>query len=90
MSSGKHHDVLATTCIKFLTLVVGKQIHRDLFGAEETLTEVVKNIAIPNVTMRAADEECFEVGWARGWSRLFGNPVYEYCHTAKTKRDPPH
>ena len=63
MSAGKHHDVLATTCIKFLTLVVGKQIHRDLFGAEETLTEIVKNIAIPNVTVRPADEECFEVGW---------------------------
>eukprot|EP00904_Undaria_pinnatifida_P010098 jgi/Undpi1/6218/HiC_scaffold_20.g08702.m1 len=60
VSAGKHHDVLATTCIKFLTLVVGKQIHKDLFGAEETLTEIVKNIAIPNVTMRAADEECFE------------------------------
>lgn len=61
MSAGKHHDVLATTCIKFLTLVVGKQIHKELFGAEDTLTEIVKNIAIPNITMRAADEETFEV-----------------------------
>lgn len=61
MSAGKHHDILATTCIKFLTLVVGKQMHKDLFGREETLTEIVKKIAIPNITMRAADEELFEV-----------------------------
>eukprot|EP00903_Cladosiphon_okamuranus_P009495 g9047.t1 len=60
VSAGKHHDILATTCIKFLTLVVGKQIHKDLFGQEETLTEIVKKIAIPNITMRAADEELFE------------------------------
>ena len=61
VSAGKHHDALATTCIKFLTLVVGKQIHRELFGSEETLREIVKNIAIPNVKMRPADEETFEV-----------------------------
>lgn len=67
MSAGKHHDVLATTCIKFLTLVVGKQIHKDLFGSDETLTEIVKKIAIPNITMRAADEEIFEVGRVRFW-----------------------
>ncbi|CAN0047642.1 unnamed protein product [Ascophyllum nodosum] len=60
VSAGKHHDALATTCIKFLTLVVGKQIHRELFGSEETLREIVKNIAIPNVKMRPADEETFE------------------------------
>lgn len=61
VSAGKHHDIVATTCIKFLTLVVGKQIHKDLFGSEATLTEIIQKIAIPNITMRAADEELFEV-----------------------------
>ncbi|CAM9702124.1 unnamed protein product, partial [Ectocarpus sp. 13 AM-2016] len=60
VSAGKHHDIVATTCIKFLTLVVGKQIHKDLFGSEATLTEIIQKIAIPNITMRAADEELFE------------------------------
>lgn len=62
VSAGKHHDALATNCIRFLTLVVGKAMHKELFGAEATLTEIIKNIAIPNVMMRAADEETFEVG----------------------------
>lgn len=74
VSAGKHHDVLATTCIKFLTLVVGKQIHKDLFGSEETLTEIVKKIAIPNITMRAADEEIFEVGSVCRASRVLSAP----------------
>ncbi|CAM9270853.1 unnamed protein product [Discosporangium mesarthrocarpum] len=61
VSPAKRHDMLTITCIKFLTSVVGKEMHKDLFGSDSTLTEIIKNIAVPNVTMREADEETFEV-----------------------------
>lgn len=52
-------------------------MHKDLFGAEETLTEIVKNIAIPNVKLRAADEETFEVCSLRVYIPFGHNGNYE-------------
>ena len=54
------HDILATTCIKFLSSLVGKPMHKGLFQAKETLTQIISNIVIPNLLIRDVDEEQFE------------------------------
>jgi exportin-2 (importin alpha re-exporter) len=54
------HDILATTCIRFLTSIVGKQMHTELFAAPGTLRQIVENIVVPNLRLRESDEEMFE------------------------------
>jgi exportin-2 (importin alpha re-exporter) len=54
------HDVLATTCIKFLSSLVGKPMHKALFQGKETLQQIISNIVIPNLHIRQVDEEQFE------------------------------
>ena len=54
------HDILATTCIKFLSSLVGKPMHKELFQAKETLQQIITNIVIPNLLIREVDEEQFE------------------------------
>jgi len=54
------HDILATTCIKFLSSLVGKPMHKSLFQDESTLKQIITNIVIPNLKIREADEERFE------------------------------
>jgi exportin-2 (importin alpha re-exporter) len=54
------HDTLATTSIKFLSSLVQKLMHRDLFKEESTLRQIVLNIVIPNLKFRESDEERFE------------------------------
>jgi exportin-2 (importin alpha re-exporter) len=56
----QRHDVLATTCIRFLTAIVGKQMHAGLFKQEATLRSIVENIVVPNLRLRESDEELFE------------------------------
>lgn len=60
MSSFPKHDVLATTCIKFLSSLVGKLMHKQVFEAEETLRQIIAKIVIPNLMIRDTDEEKFE------------------------------
>lgn len=60
VSSFPKHDVLATTCITFLSLLVGKQIHKHLFQDLGTLKEIIAKIVIPNLMIREVDEERFE------------------------------
>ena len=54
------HDVLATTSIRFLSSLVKKLMHKDLFKDEATLRQIVGNIVIPNLMFRESDEERFE------------------------------
>lgn len=54
------HDILATTCIKFLASLIGKQMHKNLFQDPNTLKQIISNIVIPNLMIREADEERFE------------------------------
>ena len=54
------HDILATTCIKFLSSLIGKPMHRQLFQDEATLNQILANIVIPNLMIREVDEEKFE------------------------------
>lgn len=60
LSSYPKHDILATTCIKFLASLISKQMHRNLFQDPNTLKQIISNIVIPNLMIREADEERFE------------------------------
>jgi len=60
VSAQTKHDNLATTSIRFLTGLVAKQMHNNLFKDEATLKQIVLNIVIPNLYFREVDEERFE------------------------------
>jgi exportin-2 (importin alpha re-exporter) len=53
------YDILATSAIKFLTSVSGKQMNMALF-TEATLKDIVEHIVVRNLTATEADEELFE------------------------------
>jgi exportin-2 (importin alpha re-exporter) len=46
------HDTLVTTSIRFLSSLVAKLMHRDIFKEEATLREIVTRIVIPNLMIR--------------------------------------
>jgi len=54
------HDQVVVTSMKYLNILVGRQIYRDLFKETSTLQQIVANIVIPNMTIRESDEENFE------------------------------
>jgi exportin-2 (importin alpha re-exporter) len=54
------HDTLATTSIRFLSSLIQKQMHRQIFQSEDTLRQMVTKIIIPNLMLRESDEERFE------------------------------
>ena len=54
------NDILVTKSIKFLSLLVQREMHRGLFKEEATLRQIVLNIVIPNLMFRESDEERFE------------------------------
>ena len=53
------YDILATSAIKFLTSVGGKQMNMALF-TEPVLKDIVEHIVVRNLTATEADEELFE------------------------------
>ncbi|CAM6129189.1 unnamed protein product [Calypogeia fissa] len=60
VSLSPSHDRLATTAIKFLT-IVSKSVHHTLFADPSTLRQICESIVIPNVRLRDEDEELFEM-----------------------------
>lgn len=60
ISDKPKHDILATTSIKFLSGLLSKLMHKNLFEADSTLGEIVMKIVIPNLKFRECDEELFE------------------------------
>lgn len=60
ITSYPKHDVLATTSIRFLTSLIEKRMHQDLFKDEATLRQIIGKIVIPNLMFRESDEEKFE------------------------------
>ena len=54
------HDQVVVTSIKFLSIMVGRQMYGNLFKETSTLQQIVANIVIPNMTIRESDEENFE------------------------------
>jgi exportin-2 (importin alpha re-exporter) len=54
------HDLLATTSIKFLSSLVSKPMHTNLFeSSPDTLPQIVAKIVIPNLYLSIADKERF-------------------------------
>lgn len=60
LTAYQKHDTLVTTSIKFLSSLVEKRMHNDLFKEESTLRQIVSAIVIPNLMVREVDEENFE------------------------------
>ena len=60
VTSHPKHDILATTCIKFLSSLVAKPMHKALFQDQSTLLQIIAKIVIPNLMIREVDEERFE------------------------------
>jgi len=54
----KQTNKLAVTSIRFLSLLIQKQMHQNLFQEEATLHQIaVLKIVIPNLMFRESDEE---------------------------------
>eukprot|EP01038_Epipyxis_sp_PR26KG_P004977 gene4977-6960_t len=53
------YDILATSAIKFLTSVSGKQMNTSLFS-DAALQDIIQHIVIKNLTATENDEELFE------------------------------
>jgi len=60
VTSYPKQDLLATKSIKFLSSLVEKIMHKNLFQNEATLRQIVLKIVIPNLTFRESDMERFE------------------------------
>jgi len=60
VSDQPKHDALATTSIRFISSLVQKFMHKNLFQEEATLRNIVTKIVIPNLMFRESDEERFE------------------------------
>lgn len=60
VSAMPKHDTLATTSIRFLSSLVGKLMHKNLFKENGTLRQIIAKIVIPNLMIREVDEERFE------------------------------
>jgi len=54
------HDTLATTCIRFLSSLLSKLMHKHLFQDENVLRQIISSIVIPNLIIREIDQERFD------------------------------
>ena len=55
------HDALATISIRFLSGLVGKLMHKQLFEGEGTLAEIFGKIVIPNLMIREVSVHVMKV-----------------------------
>ncbi|CDO91705.1 unnamed protein product [Kluyveromyces dobzhanskii CBS 2104] len=53
-------DILVSKCMTFMTAVARVPKYFELFNAESAMNSIVKEIILPNVTLRESDEELFE------------------------------
>ncbi|KAL3924145.1 MAG: hypothetical protein SGILL_001225 [Bacillariaceae sp.] len=58
--SEKRFDQLVVTSMKYLSILVGRQLYKDLFQNPDTLRQIVSNIIIPNLMVRESDMESFD------------------------------
>ena len=54
------YDILVSRALQFLTSVGGMPEHAAAFQAEETLSQIIEKVILPNVSLRESDEELFE------------------------------
>lgn len=59
LSEQPRYDTLATTAIKFLTSVVKKPWHKDIFNNEAALKTICEKVVIPQLKLRESDVELF-------------------------------
>eukprot|EP00941_MAST-03F_sp_MAST-3F-sp1_P000740 g740.t1 len=67
-SAQPKNDKLVTASMQFLSAVVVKQAHSNVFSGQDSLQSIIKTIVIPNVALREVDEELLEdnpVGYIR-------------------------
>ncbi|XP_010506660.1 PREDICTED: exportin-2 [Camelina sativa] len=62
VSKSPSRDQLATTAIKFLT-TVSTSVHHALFAGDNVIKEICQSIVVPNVCLRAEDEEVFDMNY---------------------------
>uniref|UniRef100_A0A7S1XYB3 Importin N-terminal domain-containing protein n=1 Tax=Phaeomonas parva TaxID=124430 RepID=A0A7S1XYB3_9STRA len=61
ISPEPRNDQLATKGITFLTRIISKQLHYDIFKEESTLRQMVTHVVLPNIMLRELEEELFEM-----------------------------
>lgn len=54
------YDIVVSKGMALLTAVATNQRQNQIFDSESVLDDVVRNIVVPNMTLREADEEMFE------------------------------
>lgn len=54
------YDMLVSNALGFLTATAKISSHAEIFGDDQILEKIVKNIILVNVTLRPSDEELFE------------------------------
>lgn len=54
------YDILTSRALTFLTSVCAMRQYAEIFNNQDTLTQVVEKVIIPNLTLRESDEELFE------------------------------
>jgi exportin-2 (importin alpha re-exporter) len=56
----RKYDALVSRALQFLTAVASVQSHAQVFNNEQTLSEIVEKVILPNVALRDSDIEMFE------------------------------
>lgn len=54
------YDILVSRALQFLTSIAGMPEHATVFQAEDTLSQIIEKVILPNVSLRESDEELFE------------------------------
>lgn len=60
VGSETKNDILASRALNFLTLVSGLRHHAQNFDNDETLSQVIEKVVLPNLSLRESDIEMFE------------------------------
>lgn len=56
----RKYDILVSKALQFLTAVASAPNHAQVFNNEQTLSEIVEKVILPNVALRDSDIEMFE------------------------------
>lgn len=81
VSQHPKHDNLATTCIRFLSSLIRKPMHKHIFQGEATLQTIVTNIVLKNIVIREVSvllllvSSLFKVLLTLGWFRSTKNDL---------------
>lgn len=54
------YDILVSKALQFLTSVVSLSTHSEAFKDENTLSQVIEKVILPNISLRESDVELFE------------------------------